>query len=426
MVVVGVAVRTDEASTVLAVRLRLNPVSPDHFELALVTRRPRRTARSGGKHVVRVHRPDDEYRAVPSRLAGSALQRAYDAVHAEHADRGEEALPSLVRHRNRQLVCERRQVEGSVQKRILVVDGHRGPAYNAIHAGYAFRAQGRQDEGPRFVGSVRTLVLRPDVVRVPDVARKRIERRQVRPVREYVSGRGLVSVGEKVEDVTRGRVEPAARAARGRRAGRARRTGTRAREAGTMKTVARLLVGRLDSKSFWFYLGQCFPWLNLVGNRCVVEIATQIPVTTNTKTRPGHKIVTLFGPEVRMLLLLIPAPRPTAGTQIRQHLFLPLPETVHVHPESVPAPGVAARNLNCAARMDGTDGILEPSRAPRRQAAEEEIPRLVGTRAGFETLVVPPPLVRGRHDGTLLREQHTRLSDKHGRSEIYRTVRRLA
>lgn len=127
-----------------------------------------------------------------------------------------------------------------------------------------------------------------------------------------------------------------------------------------------------------------------------------------------------------MLLPLIPAPRPTAGTQVGQHLFLPLPETVPVHPESMPAPGVAARNLNGAARMDGTDGLLEPSRAPRRQAAEEAIPRLLGTRAGFETLVVPPPLVRGRHDDTLLREQHTRLSVKHDRSEICRTVRRLA
>lgn len=103
-----------------------------------------------------------------------------------------------------------------------------------------------------------------------------------------------------------------------------------------------------------------------------------------------------------MSLPLIPAPRPTAGTQVRQHLFLPLPETVSVHPGSMLAPAVAARNLNCAARMDRVDGFLEPSRAPGRQAAEEEIPRLIGTRAGFETLVVPSP-VRGRHDNTLLR-----------------------
>lgn len=128
MVVVGVAVRTDEASAVLAVRLRLHPVPPDHFELALVTRRPRRTARRSGKHVVRVHWPDDEYRAVPSRLAGSTLQRAYDAVRAEHADCGEKARPGLVRHRDCQFACERRQVKGSIQKWIFVVDGHRRPA----------------------------------------------------------------------------------------------------------------------------------------------------------------------------------------------------------------------------------------------------------------------------------------------------------
>lgn len=252
MVVVGVAVRTGVASTVVAVGVRTHSSVPsDDFEVALIARKPRRAAGRRSKDVVRVHRPDDQHRTVPRGPAGAALQPGPGAGHARHADGGQVAGPVPVHDGNRRIVVsDRRQVEGAVQERKGIVHGHRGLADGTVDTGDATRAEDGQEERSGLVRPVGTLVFRSDVVRVPGAARKRVEDRHVRPTGEYAAPRRLLPVGEELGGAARRRgVEPTAasgtrrrrgsgRRARGTRSGRARGAG----QTGATKTVVVVTV----------------------------------------------------------------------------------------------------------------------------------------------------------------------------------------
>lgn len=98
-------------------------------------------------------------------------------------------------YRNARVVALRRQEECSVDEGVLVVDGERCLAENAADRSDALRAESRQDKGPGLVRSMRTFVLRSDVVGVPQTPRKRVEDRKIRSMSENVPGGGLTGVG---------------------------------------------------------------------------------------------------------------------------------------------------------------------------------------------------------------------------------------
>lgn len=80
------------------------------------------------------------------------------------------------------------------------------------------------------------------------------------------------------------------------------------------------------------------------------------------------------------LLPVAPASSPSVGAaEVRQDLLFPVGEAVSVHqPGPDVASLVAARDTHGADRTDGVDRVLEPSRTPGRQAAEDEpVPRTV-------------------------------------------------
>lgn len=61
VVIVRLAVRTDEAAAVVAEGLWELGVGPDHLQSALVARQAGGAARSSGEYIVRVHRPEHQH-----------------------------------------------------------------------------------------------------------------------------------------------------------------------------------------------------------------------------------------------------------------------------------------------------------------------------------------------------------------------------
>lgn len=83
VVVIRLAVRTDEASAVVTEGLWKLGVGPDHLQSALVARQTGGTAESRGKNVVGIHRSKHQHRTIPSRLAAATVQ--FCTVGAAHA-----------------------------------------------------------------------------------------------------------------------------------------------------------------------------------------------------------------------------------------------------------------------------------------------------------------------------------------------------
>ena len=110
-------------------------------------------ARNRGEDVVRVHGADDEGVATPRSLAVEAGElaervatkqtRHAHCIHVQHA--------ALALHLQVAVVSLRRQEEGSIDERILVIDRKLLAADHATHFLHLMRAKVGEDETARFI-----------------------------------------------------------------------------------------------------------------------------------------------------------------------------------------------------------------------------------------------------------------------------------